>query len=276
MFRIAAYKGEIIPPLDPYNPLNLPANTVRVKTSDGNPPTKASATSYETATLVAGTTDEYDVYKSGTDFSKLLESSVNVIKILGANTKGITRMSRMCYGLTYLNEVALFDTSSVTNTSVMFSNCTSLTSVPLFDTSNNVYFGSMFSNCRSLTSLPAFDASSCTDSFNICDNCSSIEVFPLFRNTQNITKLFVAFSGMTSLKALPDMQAMFPNVTDVRNCFRGCTGVESGIIDAYNYLSTKSPAVTNYSGCFTNCGSNTVTGAAELAQIPSSWGGTAT
>jgi len=276
MFRIAAYKGEIIPPTDPYNPLGLPPNTVRVKTSDGNVPFVSTRTSYETATLVDGTADVYDVYKSGNDFSYLLDSSVNVIKILGANTKDIVNMARMCYGLTYLNEVALFDTSSAGNMSVMFANCTSLTSVPLFDTSNNESFASMFSTCRSLTSLPAFDVSSCVGTFNICDYCSSIEVFPSFRNTHNITKLFTAFSGMTSLKALPDMQAMFPNVTDVRSCFKGCTGVESGIIDAYNYLSTKSPAVTNYSGCFTNCGRDTVTGAAELAQIPSSWGGTAT
>lgn len=58
MFRIAAYKGEIITP--------IPANTVRVRTNDGNAPIKANYTSYETDTLVAGTTDVYDVYNGGT------------------------------------------------------------------------------------------------------------------------------------------------------------------------------------------------------------------
>ena len=33
-------------PVDPYNPLGLPANTIRVRTSDGNAPNKSSSTSY--------------------------------------------------------------------------------------------------------------------------------------------------------------------------------------------------------------------------------------
>ena len=45
-------------PVDPYNPLGLPPNTVRVRTSDGNAPYKDAA-QYETATLVAGTSDVY-------------------------------------------------------------------------------------------------------------------------------------------------------------------------------------------------------------------------
>ena len=62
------------PPVDPYNPLGLPANTVRVITNNNQPPNKGPSTSYETATLVAGTTNVYDVYKSGTNFTNLLAS----------------------------------------------------------------------------------------------------------------------------------------------------------------------------------------------------------
>ena len=80
---------------DPYNPLNLPPNTVRVKTSDGNVPVKDSYSSYETATLVTGTTDTYDVYKSGTSFLYFLSGSTNVTEVLGANTAGITNMAYM-------------------------------------------------------------------------------------------------------------------------------------------------------------------------------------
>ena len=69
----------------------LPANTVRVRTNDGNPPTKGSYTSYDTATLVSGTTDVYDVYKSGTNFESLLDGCTNIIEILGANTTGVTK-----------------------------------------------------------------------------------------------------------------------------------------------------------------------------------------
>ena len=74
--------------VDPYNPLGLPPNTVRVRTSDGAVPYKITTgwnqTTYETATLVEGTTDVYDVYKSG-DFGNFLYGSTNVVAILGAN-----------------------------------------------------------------------------------------------------------------------------------------------------------------------------------------------
>lgn len=55
---------------DPYNPLDLPPNTIRVRTSDGQPPVNGH---YSSATLVPGTTDVYDVYKSGKDFNHLFE-----------------------------------------------------------------------------------------------------------------------------------------------------------------------------------------------------------
>lgn len=48
----------------------IPANTIRVRTSDGNPPIKGSYTTYETATLVSGTTDVYDVFKDNQSFQR--------------------------------------------------------------------------------------------------------------------------------------------------------------------------------------------------------------
>lgn len=166
---------EYVEPVDPWNPLNLPANTVRVRTRDGNAPTNANAT-YETATLVTGTTDTYDVYKSGTDFSSLLYKANNVVEILGANTTGITNMSQM------------------------FRACTSLTSsIPLFDTSN---------------------------------------------------------------------------ATNMNYMFTSCTYVETGALALYQQVSTQANPPSLHSLTFYQCGKNTQTGAAELAQIPSSWGGT--
>ena len=192
------------PPVDPYNPLGLPPNTVRVRTSDGNPPTKNWETTYETATLVSGTTDVYDVYKSGTDFYHLFYYNdkyiaCNVVEILGANTSNVTNMGSMfaeCYSLT---SVALFDTSNVTDAESMFSNCSALTSIPLFDTSN---------------------------------------------------------------------------ISNMSYMFNGCTRVTSGALALYQQASTQTTPPAYHNATFRNCGSNTTTGAAELAQIPSSWGGT--
>ena len=135
--------------VDPYNPLGLPLNTVRVRTSDGNAPSyMGQAPLYNTATLVAGTNDVYDVYKSGTSFEYVLYASLNVVEIIGANTEGIINVNSM---------------------------------------------------------------------------------------------------------------------------FWGCTNVQSGALELYQQFSSQPVPPSNHSQTFYNCGSNTTTGAAELAQIPSDW-----
>ena len=198
-----AYLGssKVYEAIDPYNPLGLPPNTVRVRTDNGQPPSRGpgAVATYETATLVPGTTDIYDVYKSGTDFTKLL-CYANIVEVLGANTTGITNMSQM------------------------FNICINLPSIPLFDTSSVTYMGSMFEHCTSLTSVPLFDTS---------------------------------------------------NVTDMSYMFMDCVNVQSGALALYQQASTQTTPPNNHSRTFMDCGSNTTTGAAELAQIPKSWGGTA-
>lgn len=233
-------------PVDPYNPLGLPANTVRVRTSDGELPIKASDTSYETATLVTGTTDTYDVYKSGTDFTKFLNKSTNVVEILGANTTGIVNMYMMLRGCS-LTTVPLFDTSSVTDMYGMFYVCSNLTTVPLFDTSSLTDMNYMFGNCTSLTSVPLF-------------------------NTSNVNIMSYAFKGCSSLVSIPLFNTS--KVTHTPEMFMDCVNVQSGALAFYQQLSTQANPPTSHLRTFTNCGSNTTTGAAELAQIPSSWGGT--
>lgn len=207
-------------PVDPYNPLGLPANTVRVRTSDGNVPVKETYTSYETATLVEGTSDVYDVYKSGTTFQYLLLSSSNVVEVLGANTSNVTDMNNMFLNCQALTTVPLFDISNVTNTRWMFYNCISLTSVPLFDTSNVSNISCMFSFCTSLTTVPLLNTSS---------------------------------------------------VTNMGGMFYGCTNIQSGALALYQQASTQTNPPTDHEQTFYNCGTNTTTGAAELAQIPSDW-----
>lgn len=184
-----------------YNPLGLPPNTVRVRTNDGNPPTKyGSSTKYETATLVPGTTDVYDVYKSGTSMASMFDYSRNVVEILGANTTGITDMSYMFDECIAITSVALFDTSSVTNMAYMFYHCAYLAYIPLFDTSS---------------------------------------------------------------------------VTDMRYMFYDCGRVNTGALALYQQASSQTNPPSLHASAFEYCGESTTTGAAELAQIPSSWGGTA-
>lgn len=234
-------------PVDPYNPLGLPANTVRVRTNNGKAPTKGNNTYYETATLVQGTSDVYDVYKSGTDFSYFLLGSSNVIEVLGANTTGITNMTSMFYKCTSLTSVQVFDTSSVTNMTAMFRECTLLTSVPLFDTSSVTKMESMFQSCNTLTTIPLFDTSKVTNMYQMLRQCALLTTVPLLDTSK---------------------------VTNMNYMLYYSTNVQSGALALYQQASSQTTPPSNHSNTFNNCGSNTQTGAAELAQIPSTWGGT--
>lgn len=227
---------------DPYNPLDLPPNTVRVRTNDGNAPIKTGGASYETATLVTGTTDVYDVYKSGTSFYNLFENSSNLIEVLGANTKNVTDMTSL-FHRTSLTKVVLFDTSSVTDMSFMFYGCSLLTSVPLFDTSNVTRIHEMFDGCSSLTNVPLFDTSNVTDMDWAFKDCTSLTYIPLFDTSK-----------------VEQMAYMFFN----------CVNVQSGALALYQQVSTLATLPIHYY-TFYNCGRDTQTGAAELAQIPSDW-----
>lgn len=283
---------ELYYPADPYNPLDLPSNTVRVRTSDGNAPTKGTNTSYETATLVPGTVDVYDVYKSGTSFDNLLSDSNNVVEVFGANTTDITNMYEMFYNCSSLTSVPLFDTSKVWKMSSMFHSCASITTVPLFDTSNVTLMEFMFYHCTSLTSVPLFDTSSVTNMRYMFNGCSSLTSVPLF-NTFEVTNMGYMFYNCTSLTNVPlfftnkvtNMRGMLSrctsltvvhpfatsNVTDMSEMLFNCINVRAGALALYNQASSQATPPSSHSQTFYNCGSNTVQGAAELAQIPSDW-----
>lgn len=231
-------------PVDPLNPLGLQPYTVRVKLAPGYTP---SAQTGVTHTLVDATENIWDYYKNSSTFYRLFYQEGHLLEVLGANTTGVTTMTTMFFGCTSLTTVSLFDTSVVTSMAGLFNGCSSLTTVPLFDTSDVTYMNSMFNGCSSLAAVPLFDTSSVTYMDSMFYNCSSLTTVPLF-DTSDVT----------------DMSSMFYN----------CTSVASGALALYQQASTQTNPPTYYDGAFYNCGSNTQTGAAELAQIPSSWGGT--
>lgn len=93
------------------------------------------------------------------------------------------------------------------------------------------------------------------------------------------------FYGCTSLKNVPMITCPGVATTDdapqrIDRMFWGCRNVESGTYNMYQYLRSILPNTTSTTGPygyapFYQCGDQTVTGAAELAQIPTTWGGTA-
>ena len=129
-------------PVDPLNPLGLPANTIRVKFSSGYTPTMG-----DTQTLVDSTTNVWDIYKQSNDWGDLFNDNNNLLEVLGANTTNVTRMVRLFNSCDLLTSVSLFDTSNITSMSSMFYQCYNLTSIPLFDTSKVTSMNSTFYNC---------------------------------------------------------------------------------------------------------------------------------
>ena len=231
---------------DPYNPLNLPSNTIRFKYKAGENPTSDLA-GKGTLTLIDETENIWDLNFSTCE--ELFKYKSNLIEVLGANTTGITSMKKMfekCGGLT---NVALFDTSSVTNVIGMFDYCSNLVSVPEFDTKNVTHFGDtsnnygMFSQCSKLTSLPSIDLSSAITIECICYSCSNLTAIPEFKNiSSTITKVDYAFNYTPK--------------------------VASGVLELYNVLSTLSP-VPSHNDTFYQCGQTV--NPTVYNQIPSSW-----
>ena len=253
---------------DKYNPLHLPPNTVRVRTNDGNVPIKNFLSSYQTATLVDGTSDVYDVYKSGTSFESLLQGCTNVIEVLGGNTSDITNMDSMFSGADALISVALFDTSKVTNMTRMFHACKKLPTVPLFDTSNATNMHGMFELCELITSIPLFNTSNVTEMAFMFGHCLALTTVPLF-DTSNVTDMEAMFNSCESFITIPLFDTS--KVTDMSYMFELCCKVETGALALYNQASSQANPPTNHTQTFYKCGTDTVNGAAELAQIPSDW-----
>lgn len=255
---------------DPYNPLGLPPNTFRVRTNDGKPPNgkDRNYAEYDTATLVEGTTDIYDVYKSGNDLSRLLRDSTNLIEVIGANTNGVTSIDSMFLYCSALSSIPLFDTSNVTSFHDTFNGCKSLTSVPSYDTSKVTIMRLSFKYCSSLSSIPWFDTSNVTNIEGMLENCSNVSSVPLY-DTSNVVYMDRMLGNCTSLTSLPLFDTS--KVEHMDAAFNSCVNVQSGALALYKQASTQTNPPGYHNNVFTHCGINTETGSAELAQIPSGW-----
>lgn len=132
---------------DPYNPLNLPPNTIRVKFQGGSRPHLG-----DDDVLVDANENIWDIYKQSNDWSMLFFYSNELIEVLGANTTNVTTMTNMFHYCSQLTTVSLFDTSNVTNMTRMFEGCGQLTTIPLFNTSKVTNMDYTFRNCSHVDS----------------------------------------------------------------------------------------------------------------------------
>ena len=237
--------------LDPLNPLRLPSYTIRLLYKDGVTPTFNKGT----ATQVSSSPNVWDLTYENSNWNKILSGSYDggqvvhrnsLLKVLGANTTGVTNMSEMFEACEHLNELAIFDTSLVTTTEGMFINCKAITSVPDFDTRNVTNFVDMFVQ-SGLVVAPNFDTSSAIDMSTMFSNCYYLTSVPAY-NTTTVTDMSGMFWGCQRLTSVPLMDTS--NVTDMNTMFSGCRALTT--IPTFNTSS-----VTDMSGMFTECTSLT-------------------
>lgn len=228
---------------DMYNPLNLPNGVIRVRTNDGNPPERGYGSHYSEATLVEGTTNEYDCYQNGNTFYAMFFQSRNITDVLGANTKNVTNFAEAFYNCSSLSSVSLFDTSKATVAYYMFKDCTNLESIPGYNFSSLTSIGSMFRNCSKLNTVGLLNVSNCTNLSEMFYGCASLETIPLI-NFENARNMDGMFNGCSNLKYLPNLNTH--NVSSFEYMFSKCTKLTSPIVlDTTNAISLRSM----YSNC---------------------------
>ena len=138
-------------------------------------------------------------------------------------------------------------TKNSTDWGGLFGSNSSLLSILGANTTGVTNMATTFTWCTSLTSVPLFDTSKVTSMKDMFNECRSLTTIPLFDTNKS---------------------------TNMYEMFRYCYKVESGALDLYRQASTQTTTVTSHFDTFAYCGIDTVTGSAELAQIPTSWGGT--
>lgn len=195
---------------------------------------------------------------------KLKSSNATCSVIAAGDMSGVTSMKNVAYAS---GKVAggVFGSGTATNYSFV-------TYVCKFDTSNVTNMDGMFFRCINLKAVPNFDTSSCTSFWSTFDRCHYISKYPKF-DYSNAISIRAMYAYNHSLCYLQDYSDVTSSLDSCQYAFQNNYSAMKGITNAYNYLSAANP--TNYTDTFINCGRDTTTGAAELAQIPSSWGGTA-
>lgn len=256
-----------------YNPLNLPAYTIRVVTANtslDSTMNQRGATAVNRGKYQSTDYRVFDVTRNNSNWSSLFAgaSTCKIIKVLGANTAGVTNMNNLFYYNMDLNEVALFDTSSVTDMTEMFKYCSnSLRTVPLFDTHNVTTMKGMFeavSGGGQLRTCPNFDTSKVTNMEAMFRRQKQLQSFPNFDTSKvvNFGEMFASCSSITGAIHIYTLHQVSGGI-DLGGMFYNCSSLSS-VKPFYNYASrfTISDHVATFTGC---------TGASDYYSVPEDW-----
>lgn len=94
-------------------------------------------------------------------------------------------------------------------------------------------------------------------------------------NTHNVTDFAYMFTHSTNMDTSGNSIAIVDTTSAERvlRMYQNNSYVQNNILEMYQQLAAN-PNIYNHQECFENCGSNTASGQAALAQIPTDWGGT--
>lgn len=200
-----------------------------------------------TNTQVSSSPNVWDI-SLGRASGHVFKNQYSLKKVLGANTTGCeiaTELFQNCYAL---EELAIHIASSTMGANIIniCDGCYSLRRayIDLDNNASGYYADNAFRNCYSLEDVTIANGKlgSCTCAFM---NCSKLQHVPSL-DTSSITNASSLFSG----------------------CYSA-----AGAYELYQQMSSQATPPSTTSGCFTDCGSYSDGG---NAQIPTSWGGTAT
>lgn len=222
----------------------LPDYTIRLKYEDGVTPSFRSGS---TAVQVSESPNIWDFTMIQTNWLVMFQNHTSLLEVIAANISSVDSLDRAFAGCSKLEKISYIDARSVTNFYNTFSNCTSLTTINSLNTASATNMSGMFTRCTSLVEMPDLNTSLVTTMLQMFYNCSSLSEIKLL-NTDSLTNMIMMFSA--------------------------CKNVTKGALAFYQQVSTQPTPPRSHSNSFYQCGSNTETGTAELAQIPTSWGGT--
>lgn len=208
-----------------------------------------------------------------TTMESMFENCLRLRTVPLFNTSKVTNM-RWMFGMSNMNTDAmidgcpLFDTSNVTTMEGMFF-LTKVPSIPAFNTSKVTNMADAFRETP-ITSLPMLDTSNVTSMSRIVLRCVNLTAIPNW-DTSKVTDWLSAFQNTPSMLTLPT-HLDYSSAVNVKEIAAYNPTKTGGITDLYNKLSAV-PTISNHVGAFYQCGTDTTTGAAELAQIPDDWKG---
>jgi hypothetical protein len=264
-----AYSGSMVGTSDigPY--------TLRCQFKDGYDPSQYTVG--ESITLVDAVDNVWDVYDSRGSWSSTFGGFLGnvprayLIRVIDADATGVTSMDSafaFCY---YLEDVKIRNMGSVTNTEGMFQQ-SAVRSVELDGLGSSLTdMGSMFRYCNRLEEAPLFDTSSVVNMRATFNEAIKLKTIPSYF-TQNVQDMYQMCAGCDSLESIPLLRT--DSVQNMEYAFLGCYKVKTGALALYQQASSQANPPSRYGDAFEYCGRDDPEGAAELAQIPTSWGGT--